>query len=214
MSKAQEPPPRSSIVTITPAAHQRLVALRDQQADPERQGLRLRVAAIEDDHFHHDLRFDSVTKAALTDEVRTHDGLKVIIAAVDVMFVHGSLVDYTETEGLVVRNPNTPPLRGTVVTAQFDGDLIDDDDVACAVREAIALQVNPMLAAHGGYVQFIGHDGLGTAHLTMGGGCQGCSLSAMTMRDGVRAMLSDTVPAIQRVADITDHAAGAHPYHP
>jgi Fe-S cluster biogenesis protein NfuA len=36
----------------------------------------------------------------------------------------------------------------------------------------------------------------------------------MTMRDGVRAMLSERVPAIQRVVDVTDHAAGEHPYHP
>jgi Fe/S biogenesis protein NfuA len=211
MTGASGAPPRSNIVTISPTAHQRLVVLRDQQPEPDRQGLRLRVAAIDDDHFHHDLRFDSVTRAAITDEVRTHDGLKVIIAAADVPLVEGSVVDYTDVEGLVVRNPNTPPALGA---ARSDGDLIDDDDVACAVRDVVAFQVNPMLAEHGGYVEFVGHDGMGTAHLTMGGGCQGCSLSAMTMRDGVRAMLSERVPAIQRVVDVTDHAAGEHPYHP
>jgi Fe/S biogenesis protein NfuA len=211
MSDEQSASPRSMIVTIAPAAHERLVELLAQQPEPDRTGLRLRVAAIDDDHFHHDLRFDSVTKAALTDEVRTHDGLKVIIAAADVPLVDGSVVDYNPTEGLVVRNPNTPPALGA---ATAPGALIDDDQTACEVRDVVAFQVNPMLAEHGGYVEFVGHDGLGTAHLTMGGGCQGCSLSAMTMRDGVRAMLSEHVPAIQRVVDITDHAAGEHPYHP
>jgi Fe/S biogenesis protein NfuA len=194
----------SSIVTITPAGYARLVELREKQPDGLR-GLRLRVAAIDDERLHYDLRFDSVAKAAITDIVETHDGLKVVIAAADVRHLGGAVIDHTDSEGLVVRNDRNP--------APGDETMIDDDDVACAVRDAIAFTVNPMLAEHGGFVSFVAHDGQGTAYLTMGGGCQGCALSALTMRDGVRAVLSEKVPAIQRVADITDHAAGTFPYY-
>lgn len=202
MSEVSPPP---NIVTITAAAHARLVELRDQQNDPNRQGLRLRVAEIDDDHVHHDLRFDSVTKAAYTDEIRTHDGLKVIIAAADVPLLEGAILDFTAAEGLVVRNTTLPRVRS-------EDDLIDGDDLACEIRDLIATAVNPMLAEHGGYVTLVGHDGGGTVFLTMGGGCQGCSLSAATMRDGVRGMLSERLPAVQRVRDITDHLAGKNPY--
>jgi Fe/S biogenesis protein NfuA len=194
------------LVTITEDARVRLVQLLAQQADEGRPGLRLRVAAIDDDHYHHDLRFDSVTKAALSDVICAIDGLKVIVAAADVALLRGAVVDYTPDDGLVVRNPNTPS------TVAGDAVLIDDDELSCQVRDVVSFEVNPMLASHGGFVEFAGHDGRGTAYLTMGGGCQGCSLSASTMRDGVRGMLAERVPAIQRVQDITDHAAGERPY--
>ena len=60
----------------------------------------------------------------------------------------------------------------------------------------VAAEVNPALAAHGGFVTYVGHDGEGTAYMTMGGGCHGCSMSKMTMLDGVQTMLSEAIPAV------------------
>ena len=49
--------------------------------------------------------------------------------------------------------------------------------------------------------------------MTMGGGCHGCSMSKLTMLDGVQTMLSEAIPAVQRVKDLTDHATGENPYY-
>ena len=106
---------------------------------------------------------------------------------------------------LVMRNPNQPqPFQlGTLTTT---------DDVAAEVRSVVDEQVNPALAAHGGFVTFMGHDGEGKAYLTMGGGCHGCSMSRMTMLQGVQTMIMEAVPAITKVIDATDHATGENPY--
>ena len=49
--------------------------------------------------------------------------------------------------------------------------------------------------------------------MTMGGGCHGCSMSKMTMLDGVQTMLGEAIPAVQRVRDLTDHSTGENPYY-
>ncbi len=67
--------------------------------------------------------------------------------------------------------------------------------------------------SHGGFVTYVGHDGAGTVYMTMGGGCHGCSMSRMTMLDGVQTMLSETIPEITAVKDLTDHTTGENPYY-
>ena len=49
-------------------------------------------------------------------------------------------------------------------------------------------------------------------YVEMGGGCQGCALSRMTLRQGVERMLREAVPELTAVHDITDHASGENPY--
>ena len=108
--------------------------------------------------------------------------------------------------GLVLRNPNRP------VVARPEG-LVHDDEMSAQIEAMISGEVNPALAAHGGFVTYVGHDGEGTAYLTMGGGCHGCSMSKMTMLDGVQTMLVEAIDGLLRVQDITDHATGENPYY-
>jgi Fe/S biogenesis protein NfuA len=77
----------------------------------------------------------------------------------------------------------------------------------------VGTEVNPALAVHGGFVTYVGHDGDGTAFLTMGGGCHGCSMSKMTMLDGVQTMLVDAIEGVERVKDLTDHSTGENPFY-
>jgi Fe/S biogenesis protein NfuA len=195
-----------TIVTITEAALAKLKELRDVEADADSLGLRLEIASVVGNEFRYDLSFDEFRKAAFTDEVRTHDGLKVIIPQRDLPNLRAAVLDYNDAQGLVLRNPNTPP------PPSVEG-LVNDDDLAGKVRALVTEQVNPALAAHGGFVTFVGHDNEGTAYFTMGGGCHGCSMSTATMLDGVQTMLSEALPEITKVRDLTDHATGENPYY-
>jgi len=198
-----------SIITITPEALAALAALRDEEPDADRLGLRLEIISKPGEDFRYDLAFDVVTQAAFTDEVRTHrDGdlaLKVIIPANSLELLEGATLDHSERAGLVIRNPNKP--QAPVVEG-----LVRDDDLSAEVVRVVDAEVNPALAAHGGFVTFVGHDGDGTVYLTMGGGCHGCSMSKMTMLDGVQTMLVEHVPGVERVRDLTDHSSGENPY--
>ena len=198
-----------SIITITPTALGELAELRDTEPDADRLGLRLEIISKPGEDFLYDLSFDVVTTAAFTDEVRTHvaDGisLKVIIPATSAELLEGATLDHTSSAGLVIRNPNKPQAPAV------EG-LIHDDALSAEVETIITAEVNPSLAAHGGFVTFVGHDNEGTVYLTMGGGCHGCSMSKATMLDGVQTMLVEQIAGVDRVRDLTDHTSGENPY--
>jgi Fe/S biogenesis protein NfuA len=193
------------IVTVTDEAVHQLIALRDAEPEGDRLGVRIEILSDEGPDYTYDLSFQIVTKSDITDVVRTTGGLKVIVPAKDVLNLEGATLDY-ELDGLVLRNPNRPkPIQ--------IGTLSIDDELADKVRYVVDAEVNPALAAHGGYVTFVGHDDEGRAFLTMGGGCHGCSMSRMTMLQGVETMIKDAVPGIERVIDATDHSTGENPYY-
>jgi Fe/S biogenesis protein NfuA len=194
------------IITITPAALAELVKLRDEEPDADQLGLRLALASAPGEEFRYDLSFDEFLTAAFSDEVRTHDGLKVIVSGNDVELLRGATLDHNDNQGLVIRNPNRP------AAPTIEG-LTSDDTLSAEIEAMITGEVNPALAAHGGFVSYVGHDGEGTAYLTMGGGCHGCSMSKMTMLDGVQTMLSEAIEGVQRVKDLTDHSTGESPFY-
>lgn len=194
------------IVSVTEAAATKLRELRDSEPDAGGLGLRLEIASANGGEFRYDLSFDEVAKAADTDEVREHDGLQVIIPARDVESLRSAVLDYTEAQGLVLRNPNTPP------APSIEG-LTSDDALSDQVRVLVTEQVNPALGAHGGFVTYVGHNGNGTVYFTMGGGCHGCAMSTATMLEGVQTMLTEAIPEIISVRDLTDHATGENPYY-
>lgn len=194
------------IVEITPDALEKLIALRDEEPDSGDLGLRLEIASAPGESFRYELGFEEFLTAAFTDEVRTHGALKVMIPARDLELLQGATLDHTETQGLVIRNPNHPS------APNVEG-LVSDDALSAEVEALVATEVNPALASHGGFVTYVGHDGDGTAFLTMGGGCHGCSMSRMTMLDGVQTMLVDAIDAITAVKDLTDHSTGENPFY-
>ncbi len=197
------------IIDVTPAALDELLRLRSEEPDADALGLHLSIISEPGSDFRYDLAFEVVTTAAFTDEVRTHrhgdQAIKVIIPAKDLDALDGATLDCTDSQGLVIRNPNRP--RPPVVEG-----LIHDDELSAQIETVVGTEVNPALAAHGGFVTFVGHDGEGTAYMTMGGGCHGCSMSKMTMLEGVQTMLAEHFPQVQRVRDLTDHSTGENPY--
>jgi Fe/S biogenesis protein NfuA len=130
--------------------------------------------------------------------------LRVIVPARDVPNLEGATLDYED--GLVLRNPNRPkPIQLGALTM--------DDDLAAEVQAVVDGEINPALAAHGGFITFMGHDDEATVYVTMGGGCHGCSMSRMTMMQGVQTMIKDAIPMVTKVVDATDHSTGETPYY-
>jgi Fe-S cluster biogenesis protein NfuA len=88
---------------------------------------------------------------------------------------------------------------------------LNDDALYEQVAKVFDEQVNPMVARHGGRVELIDvQDAM--VMLRMGGGCQGCGMADVTLRQGIEGMLSQFVPAVRGIVDITDHTSGSNPY--
>ncbi len=86
-----------------------------------------------------------------------------------------------------------------------------DTDEGRAVQEILDNEINPGVASHGGNVTLIDiaeH----TAYVEFGGGCHGCGMVDLTLKQGVEARIMEAVPSIIAVMDTTDHAEGTNPY--
>ena len=87
----------------------------------------------------------------------------------------------------------------------------DDDALYERVADLFESQVNPMVARHGGRVELIDVQDA-VVMVRMAGGCQGCGMADVTLRQGIEALLQQQVPDVKGIVDITDHTAGSNPY--
>ena len=101
---------------------------------------------------------------------------------------------------------------GFVVDAPNAGIPKPSGPVAEAVQTVLQAKINPAIAGHGGQVSLVAVED-DTAYLRFGGGCQGCGMVDVTLKQGVEKMLFEDVPQITKVMDVTDHAAGTNPYY-
>jgi Fe/S biogenesis protein NfuA len=141
------------------------------------------------------------------DEVEIGDEeFGVVVKADDQGRLDGATVDYVERvneSGFEVRLATpAPPTRGTEPPT---------GEIADRVRGVLESQVNPAIAAHGGVISLVDVKE-NDVYVEMSGGCQGCALSRMTLRQGVERMLREAVPELAAVHDVTDHESGENPY--
>ncbi|HWV56283.1 MAG TPA: NifU family protein, partial [Longimicrobiales bacterium] len=86
-----------------------------------------------------------------------------------------------------------------------------NEPLARQVAELLEERVNPAVASHGGRINLVTVEGT-VAYVEMSGGCQGCGMARVTLRQGVERMIREAIPEITEVRDVTDHMAGTNPY--
>lgn len=195
------------VFTVTPEAIARILELREAEEDPSNLALRVEITGTNGVEYAYDLSFDPVADADDADAVYQQAGLPVIVPAGSIEQLAGATLDIPAGggPGLVLRNPNRPdPLSGKHL------DLTGT--VAEQVEQLLKEQINPSLAAHGGFAELKGVEG-DKVYVTMGGGCQGCAVSAMTLRDGIARSIKEAIPEVTDVIDTTDHESGENPYY-
>jgi Fe/S biogenesis protein NfuA len=195
------------VFTVTPEAITRILELREAEDDSSGLALRVEITGTNGVEYAYDLTLDPVAEADDADAVYQQGALPVIVPAGSIEQLTGATLDVPAGggPGLVLRNPNRPdPLSGKHL------DLTGT--VAEQVEQLLKEQINPALAAHGGFAELKGVED-DKVYVTMGGGCQGCAVSAMTLRDGIARSIKEAIPEITEVIDTTDHESGENPYY-
>ena len=186
------------MLTITDAAKKKVLAILEGE---EQKDLALRVAirGRGPGGFRYELQFVGAGERGAEDTVVNAGGFDVLVDPDSAPNLKGATVDFLDgvTEsGFKIDNPN--PLW--------------TDPKAQAVQEAIDSQINPGVASHGGHVALLDvKDDI--AYIALGGGCQGCGMADVTLKQGIEVLLKEAVPEIRQVIDTTDHAAGKNPYY-
>ncbi len=88
----------------------------------------------------------------------------------------------------------------------------EERNLFAEVQNLLNEEINPMVASHGGFIE-VTDVKESDLYLNMGGGCQGCGMAAVTLRQGVEQLLRERVPEVRNIFDATDHASGENPYY-
>ncbi|MCB0977890.1 MAG: NifU family protein [Acidimicrobiales bacterium] len=195
------------VVLVTDDARKKILELLETEEDGDQLGLRIEVTGTNGPEYRYDLSFDAVEAAKEGDSVVDWLGLRVIIPAESIDKLQGAQLDLPSGGGggMVLRNPNRPdPLAGMDV--ELTG------DVPQRINTLLEKVINPSLGQHGGFAELRAWEEP-KAYIFMGGGCQGCAVSSITLKSGIERTLKDQIPEILEVVDVTDHAAGTNPYY-
>ena len=198
-----------AVLVVSESAIDKVLEVRDAEDDGESLCLRVEIIGVNGVDFTYDLGFEPIAGLEGEHRIYTQRDLTIAIPVGTVDRLLGATLDLPANPaqgGLVIRNPNRPdPMAGVK-------DLVLTGDIAEKVTTLIAEAINPGLAAHGGFTSLVGVDGT-RVFLTMGGGCQGCSMSAATMVQGIQTAIKEAIPEVTEVVDATDHSAGENPFY-
>ena len=88
-----------------------------------------------------------------------------------------------------------------------------DSPVEDRINYVIYNEINPMLESHGGEVSLVEFNKENIAVLQFGGGCQGCGMVDVTLKDGIEKTLVEQIPEVKAVKDLTDHSIDDNAYY-
>jgi Fe/S biogenesis protein NfuA len=198
-----------ALVEITEKAREKVEGFRAGVAGDEVQAMWVEVTGIQAGEFTYNMSLKPVSAAGADDVVEDMGGLPLVVPARDANALRGATIDWSDDlmrGGLTIDNPNTPsPAMGARPPADLSG------EVPQRVLQVIEQQVNPAIAMHGGSAELVAVED-STAYVRLGGGCVGCGMATVTLSQGIQGAITEAVPEIQSVVDVTDHASGTNPY--
>jgi Fe/S biogenesis protein NfuA len=196
----------STVLGVAQDALEMISELRDSEPGDEEFALSVEVTGFRGPQFSYELAF--VPLADMEDgwiEER-HGDLAIIFPKADTEKLEGSTLELTD-EGLAMNNPNSPETPAmSAPKGDLSGPLVD------RVNQVISEQVNPAIASHGGGAELVSVDGT-IAYLRLFGGCQGCGLAQVTLKQGIEKIILESIDELTQVVDVTDHASGSDPYY-
>ncbi|HET9843921.1 MAG TPA: NifU family protein [Gammaproteobacteria bacterium] len=140
-----------------------------------------------------------------TDLVMDFDNFKLYVDKISAPFLQNAKIDYqTDNLGgqLAVTAPN---LRGSKPS--------DSASLSEKIEYVLNSEINPNLAGHGGMVSLVEISNNNDVILRFGGGCHGCGMADVTLKQGIQKTLKEQFPEINQVIDATDHSLGENPYY-
>ncbi len=204
-------PENGPLIEVDDRAKAKLLGVRDREPDSADLGLVLRISGVDGTAFAYEMAFMRTEDAAPADVIEEHDDLTLIIPKGDADNLRGARLTMSRdllNPGLTIENPNTPSPQ------ILGGDTALDLTGSVAERAVQVMNevINPAIAAHGGSGEIVAVEE-GAVYVRLGGGCVGCGMATVTLSQGIESALTEAIPEITKVVDVTDHASGSNPYY-
>ena len=192
------------MVSITDFAEEYLVELLDKQ---NVEGIAVRIFILDAGTPRAEtcISFCRPGEEKEDDKMKQHKGFNAFIDKQSIPFLEDAVVDFQKDSmggQLTIKAPNSRMPK-----------LTKDSPLEDRVNYILYNEINPGLASHGGHVTLeeIFEDSV--AVLRFGGGCQGCGMVDVTLKDGVEKTLMSQIPQLTEVRDVTDHSVKENAYY-
>jgi len=194
----------SNPITITESAQSHFAKLLAQQ--PEGTNIRVFVVNPGTQNAECGVSYCPPEAVEATDTELTFSNFSAYVDELSLPFLEDAVIDFvTDKIGsqLTLKAPNAKMRK-----------VADDASLIERVEYALQTQVNPQLAGHGGHVSLISISDDGVALVQFGGGCNGCSMVDVTLKDGIeKELLAQFAGELTAVRDSTEHDRGEHSYY-
>jgi Fe/S biogenesis protein NfuA len=192
------------MIIITETAQQYFSRLIEQQ-DEENLGLRISVNQPGTPGASCDLQFCPGGQSMPDDRVVEFSHFNLYIARLSETWLEKAEIDFEEDDTGGQLTIKAPGIKGSAPA--------DEAPLEERVNWLLQTEVNPALAAHGGRVALVEITEDKAVVLQFGGGCHGCGMADVTLKQGIEQTLTRHLPEITAVKDATDHQSGTNPYY-
>ena len=189
------------MITITDIAKAKILELMAKSESPIK-GLRIGAKSVSPLKVDFRMAFIAADEDTSADTVVPFDGFEVYADEESAPNIGEAVVDYIDGlmgSGFKIERPRVLP-------PELSGPVVDK------IQQVLDEQINPAVAGHGGHVSLIDVKDK-TVYVQLGGGCQGCGMADVTLKQGIEVMIKEAVPEIEEILDVTEHADGDNPYY-
>lgn len=193
------------MINISESAQSHFRKLIEREALP---GLGVRLSAVNPGTARADVRLEFAEPGDLRGDEWAIDceGFTLWLEAASVQFLDGAEIDYETASTGGQLQIKAPKIKG--VMPGESASLVE------RVHWTVENEINPQLAQHRGHVSVEEVTAEGVVLLRFGGGCHGCGMADVTLKQGIEKTLMQKVPGVTAVRDATDHRTGTAPYIP
>ena len=189
---------------ITEAAQNYFLRLIEQQ-DDEDLALRMSVNQAGTPGASCDLQFCPRGHSMPDDHEQEYSGFSLYVAKASEQWLENAQIDFEEDSTGGQLTIKAPGIKGSEPSKEAS---LED-----RVGWLLETEVNPSLASHGGRVALVEITEQKEVILQFGGGCHGCGMADVTLKQGIEQTLTRHIPEITAVKDATDHQSGTNPYY-
>lgn len=192
------------MIRITDAAQAHFSKLLAQQAE----GTNIRVFVVNPGTPNAEcgVSYCPADAVEINDTELKFDGFSAYVDIMSAPYLEDAEIDFTTDQlgsQLTLKAPNAKMRK-----------VADDAPLAERIEYVLQSQVNPQLAAHGGRVSLVEITADGFAIVQFGGGCNGCSMIDVTLKEGIeKELLAQFNGELKGVKDITEHQRGDHSFY-
>ena len=193
------------MIDISESAQAHFHKLIEREGMP---GMGVRLSAVHAGTPKADVRLEFAEPADLQGDEWAVDceGFTLWVDAGSVTYLDGAQIDYTQQATGGQLQIRAPGIKGQVPA--------ESASLVERVRWIVEHEINPQLATHRGHVAVEEVTADGVVVLRFGGGCHGCGMADVTLKQGIEKTLLTKVAGVTAVRDATDHDTGQAPFIP